>query len=99
MNRPLGNEAGCRKAVARTPATRNDFLIRLIRYTMRSLLANVLPARRTTDDASYLPSGSAAGFAPAGRSPRSSNAVMVALKVTVPLLPRSAVMERLPIAR
>ena len=49
---------------------------------------------------SYLLSGSgSAAFTPAGNSPRSSNAVMVALKVTVPALPRSAVMERLPIAR
>ena len=48
---------------------------------------------------SYLPSSGSAAFTPAGNSPRSSNAVMVALKVTVPALPRSAVMERLPMAR
>jgi len=59
-----------------------------------------LPPRRLCLRAYFPASGAApAAFTPAGNSPRSSNAVMVALKVTVPAVPRSAVMERLPMAR
>ena len=51
--------------------------------------------------AAYFPaSGSASSaFTPLGIWPMSSSAVRVALKVTVPLLPRSVVMTMSPIAR